>query len=141
MRQQEIETQFPGLGPTIYMNTASFAVGCAPAVEAFRSAIETWSQGSFDHVEAEAAGEEARAIFARLINAPMQNVALIPTVSAVAGLVAAHLALDGKPGNLIVSESEFTSNFFPWRMLEGEAGRFDSSSPSMASCLQRFLPA
>jgi cysteine desulfurase / selenocysteine lyase len=118
MRQQDIETLFPRLGRTIYMNTASFAVGCAPAVDAFRSAVETWSQGSFDYVEAEAAGEEARAIFSRLINAPIQNVALIPTVSAVAGLVAAHLALDEKPGNLIVSRSEFTSNLFPWRMLE-----------------------
>jgi cysteine desulfurase/selenocysteine lyase len=78
MRQQEIETLFPRLGRTIYMNTASFAVGCAPAVDAFRSAVEAWSQGSFDYVEAEAAGEEARAIFSRLINAPIQNVALIP---------------------------------------------------------------
>jgi cysteine desulfurase/selenocysteine lyase len=118
MLQQRIETLFPSLGSTVYMNTASFAVGCAPAVDAFRSAVEAWSQGCFDYVEAELAGEDARTIFARLINAPVQNIALIPTVSTVAGLVAAHLALDGRPGNLLVSGSEFTSNLFPWRMLE-----------------------
>jgi len=115
---QNVETLFPGLGSTIYMNTASFAVGCAPAADAFKSAVEAWSQGRFDYVDAEAAGEEARAIFARLINAPAQNIALIPTVSAIAGLVATHLALDVRPGSIVVSGSEFTSNLFPWRMLE-----------------------
>ena len=118
MFEKEVEALFPGSRTNIYMNTASYAIGCAPAADALKAAADAWSQGRFDYIEAEAAGEEARAIFARLINAPAENIALIPTVSAAAGLVATHLALNERLGNIIVSGSEFTSNLFPWRMLE-----------------------
>jgi cysteine desulfurase / selenocysteine lyase len=118
MFENEVEALFPGSRAKIYMNTASYAIGCTPAIDALKAAADAWSQGQFDYIEAEAAGEEARAIFARLINAPAENIALIPTVSTAAGLVATHLALNERPGNITVSGGEFTSNLFPWRMLE-----------------------
>jgi hypothetical protein len=124
MFQNAVEALFPCLGICICMNTASYAVGCAPAADALRSAIEAWSQGRFDYIEAEAAGEE-RAIFSSLFNAPTGNIALIPTVSAVAGLVAAHLALNEWPGTIVVSGASSRRTYFPSACWSGASGRSD----------------
>jgi selenocysteine lyase/cysteine desulfurase len=110
---------FPSLRGRIYMNTASLAPGCRPAVDALSAAAAAWAEGRFDWAEAEQAGEELRRLFGRLVNAPADNVALVPTASAVAGLVAAHLPRRyPQGGNIVVGAGEFTSNLFPWRMLE-----------------------
>jgi selenocysteine lyase/cysteine desulfurase len=119
MDPHEIDALFPALGATIYMNTASLAPGCGPAVEALTAAAADWARGRLDWAEAERAGERARTLFAALVNAPTDCVALVPTASAVAGLVAAHLPRrfpDG--GTILVGAEEFTSNLYPWRLLE-----------------------
>src|SRR6476620_1881349 len=54
----EIRALFPGLRDTIYLNTATMAVGCAPAREAYERAVEHWAAGRFDWMEAEQAGED-----------------------------------------------------------------------------------
>jgi selenocysteine lyase/cysteine desulfurase len=119
MSPDEMQRLFPGLLGTIYMNTASLAPGCRPAVEALTSAAADWARGRLDWLDAERAGEEARTLFARLINAPAECVALVPAASAVAGLVAAHLPQRfPQGGNILVGAEEFTSNLFPWRLLE-----------------------
>jgi cysteine desulfurase/selenocysteine lyase len=117
----EVARAFPDLGATIYMNTASLAPGCRPAVEALKAGAEAWARGRLDWADAERAGEEARALLARLVNAAPDCVALIPTASAVAGLVAAHLPRRFPAGgNILVGAEEFTSNLFPWRLLEAQ---------------------
>jgi selenocysteine lyase/cysteine desulfurase len=119
MSLDEVQRLFPDLDGTIYMNTASLAPGCRPAIEALTSAAANWARGRLDWLDAEHAGEEARTLFARLINAPADCVALVPTASAVAGLVATHLPKRfPQGGDILVSAGEFTSNFFPWRLLE-----------------------
>jgi len=112
-----IRALFPGLRDTIYLNTATMAVGCAPAREAYERAIERWSAGRFDWMDAERAGEDARGIFAEIIGADADEIAIVPAVSSAAGIVAANLP-PGKPGeNILVGEYEFTSNYFPWVLL------------------------
>ncbi len=109
---------FPNLGGTIYMNTASVAPGCQPAVDALKAAADQWAQGRFDWPDAERAGEEVRAAFGGLVNAAPGTVALVPAASAVAGLVAEHLARRFPAGgNIVVGEAEFSSNLYPWRGL------------------------
>jgi cysteine desulfurase/selenocysteine lyase len=108
---------FPELGEIIYMNTASVGAGCAPAVEAFVQAIDDWRRGRFDWTAGELAAEEARRRYAELINAPAETVAMIPAASAVAGLVANHLALERMGGNVVIGGGEFNSNHFAWRLL------------------------
>ena len=118
MGPDEIAALFPGLRGRIYMNTASLAPGCGPAVEALTAAAADWAEGRLDWADAERAGEEVRARFGALVNAPADCVALIPTASAVAGLVAAHLPRRFPAGgNILVGAEEFTSNLFPWRLL------------------------
>jgi len=113
----DIRTFFPGLEGTIYLNTATMGVGCASAREAYERAADQWSRGRFDWLEGERAGEDARSFFAELIGGHADEVAIVPTVGGAAGIVAANLP-PAKPGeNIIVGESEFSSNFFPWALL------------------------
>ena len=69
MQVADIRGLFPGLQDTIYLNTASMNVGCAPAREAYELAVERWSAGKFDWMDAELAGEEARSMFAEIVGA------------------------------------------------------------------------
>ncbi|HKW00083.1 MAG TPA: aminotransferase class V-fold PLP-dependent enzyme [Vicinamibacterales bacterium] len=112
-----IRALFPGLTDTIYLNTATMSVGCAPARAAYERAAERWSAGRFDWVDAERAGEDARAMFAELIGAGAEDIAIVPSVSAGAGIVAANLPPAQRGENVIVAANEFSSNYFPWLML------------------------
>jgi cysteine desulfurase / selenocysteine lyase len=117
MNPAEIRRLFPGLKETIYFNTATMAVGCGPAKEAYQQAIERWSAGRFDWPEAERAGEDARAMFAQIVGAEARDVAIVPAVSVAAGIVATNLPPAGRGESIVVAEREFTSNYFPWVLL------------------------
>ena len=108
---------FPGLHDIIYLNTATMAVGCAPARDAYEGAVERWSEGRFDWMEAERAGEDARAAFSEIIGASPAEVAIVPAVSTAAGIVAANLPSAGRGENIVVGRREFSSNYFPWLLL------------------------
>lgn len=117
MLAADLRQLFPGLKDTIYLNTASVNVGCAPARAAYELAVERWSAGRFDWMEAEQAGEAARAMFAEIVGATAGEIAIVPAVSTAAGIVAANLP-DAKHGeNIVVAGNEFTSNYFPWLLL------------------------
>lgn len=65
--------------------------------------------------------QEARARFARLINAPADRIALIPAVSYGMATVAQNLAL--QPGqSIIILHEQFPSNVYPWRRLAARTG-------------------
>jgi selenocysteine lyase/cysteine desulfurase len=117
MNATDLRQFYPGLKDTIYLNTANMAAGSAPAREAYARAVEEWSAGTFDWLDAERAGDEARAIFAQMIAAHADEVAIVPSVSAAAGIVAANMP-NAKPGeSVVVAEGEFSSNYFPWVLL------------------------
>src|SRR5690242_8642499 len=117
MNAADIRALFPGLRDTLYFNTSTMAVGCAPAKEAYERAVERWSAGRFDWAEAEQAGEEARAMFARIVGARPDQVAIVPAVSVAAGIVAANLPPARQGESVVLAEREFTSNYFPWVLL------------------------
>ncbi len=117
MNAAAVRALFPGLADTVYLNTATVSVGCAAARAAYERAAERWSAGRLDWMEAERAGEDARSIFAQIVGARPEHVAIVPAVSTAAGIVAANLR-PGKPGeNVLVGENEFSSNYFPWLLL------------------------
>jgi selenocysteine lyase/cysteine desulfurase len=117
MNGADIRELFPGLENTIYLNTATMGVGCAPAREAYERAVDRWSQGRFDWMEAERAGEETRGVFAELVGARSEEIAIVPAVSTAAGIVAANMPPAKRGENVVVAENEFTSNYFPWLLL------------------------
>lgn len=113
-----IAHHFAALGNAIHLNTAAFGPAPARAAAALRDAATAWAEGRFDYAPAEQAGEACRAGFASLVGARSEDIALIPTASAVAGQVAAHLAQAGGGGTLLVGAEEYTSNLFAWKLLE-----------------------
>ena len=117
MNGADIRELFPGLRDTIYLNTATMAVGCAPAREAYEHAVDRWSAGRFDWMDAERAGEDARAVFAQIVGAHADEIAIVPAVSTAAGIVAANLPPAKRGENIVVAENEFSSNYFPWLLL------------------------
>jgi selenocysteine lyase/cysteine desulfurase len=135
-QKRDLRDLFPGLEDTIYLNTATMSVGCTPAREAYQRAVGLWSAGRFDWTEAERAGEDARALFAQIVGARSEEVAIVPAVSTAAGIVAANLP-PGKPGeNIVVADGEFASNYFPWLLLRErgyEVRAVPSSGDGMAS--------
>ena len=110
-------TLFPGSADVIYLNTASMALGAAPVRQAYERALSEWVSGRFDLNAAEKAGEDVRRLFAGLIGATHQEVALVPTVSAAAGTVAAQLDSAKAGDNVVVGAEEFLSNYYPWVLL------------------------
>jgi selenocysteine lyase/cysteine desulfurase len=117
MDAAELRLLFPGLKDTIYLNTASMNVGCAPARAAYELAVQRWSSGRFDWMEAERAGEDARAMFAEIVGGTAAEIAIVPAVSTAAGIVAANLPPAKHGENIVVAGNEFTSNYFPWLLL------------------------
>ncbi len=65
--------------------------------------------------------DRARALFARLINADAEGVALVPAASYGIATAAANLPL--RPGQTVVLPADqFPSNVYPWRARAAEAG-------------------
>lgn len=67
--------------------------------------------------------DEVRALFAQLVNASADDIALIPAVSYGVGIAAANLPIPSG-GRVLVLEDQFPSNYYPWlesaRMAGGE---------------------
>jgi len=77
-----------------------------------------WLGEGLDFVRAEQAAERSRELFAALVGAAARDVALVPSVSAAAGLVAAQFVAAWPGENLVIGAQEYSSNHFPWRQLE-----------------------
>ena len=120
MTSSPVASLFPDLRDAIYMNSASFGVACQASRTALTEAATSWAAGRFDFIGAERAGEEARYLFAELINGRADCVSLIPSASAVAGQVAAHLKDAPSRGNIIVGAQEYTSTLFPFQQLQAK---------------------
>lgn len=100
-----------------YLDTATYGLPPARTVAALEEALRGWREGE-DWQRWEADGEACRDLFARLVGARPADVALVPAVSAAAGIVAASLAA-GPGDNVVCYEGEFQSALFPFIALEG----------------------
>jgi selenocysteine lyase/cysteine desulfurase len=110
----EFRKQFPALERLVWLNTPTVAPGARPVVGAFRRALDEWEEGSLSWQGWEADAYATRALFARLIGAREEDVALFTFVAEAAATVAASLPR----GRVVVGEREFQSNLFPWLALE-----------------------
>lgn len=110
-------TLFPATEGAAYFNTAAVGLASRHLTAAYHRYIDDWSATGLDFVRGEAAAESARGSVAALMGASPADVALIASVSAAAGLVAAQFgpALAGQ--NIVIGEREYSSNHFPWRQL------------------------
>ena len=112
---------FPALERQAWLDTAASAPGATPVTSALASAVTSWQEGSLGAADWEAAAPRARASFARYLGVPQAQVALMGSVAEAAATVAASLPSRG--GTIVVGDSEFRSNLFPWLALEARGYR------------------
>jgi cysteine desulfurase/selenocysteine lyase len=108
---------FPATEKVAYFNTAAVGLASRALIAAYHAYVDEWAENGLDYVRCEAAGERARAVVAGLIGADASDVALIPSVSAAAGLVAAQFGPAEHGHNVVIGEREYSSNHYPWRQL------------------------
>lgn len=109
---------FPALRQYVWLNTPTVPPAARPVVETLRRAEDDWERGEFSWQAWEADAYATRALFARLIGAPDDSVALVGSVAEAAATVAASLP----SGRIVVGSREFQSNLLPWLALR-ERGR------------------
>ena len=105
-----------------YLNCAYMSPLTHSAVEAGRNAIagkaRPWNTSPADFITGP---DHARNLFARLIGADADGVALAPSASYGIAVAAANLAPE--PGqNILILEDQFPANVYSWRNLAAETG-------------------
>ncbi len=108
---------FPATAGRVYLNTAAVGLASRDLATTYHETIDVWTTNGFDYSRGEQAANTARSTVARLIGASASDIALIPSVSSAAGLVAAQFGPAGRGQNIVIGEREYSSNHFPWRQL------------------------
>lgn len=113
MDLKEFRAQFPALERLVWLNSATITPGARPALAAMRRALDEWEDGSISWQAWEAEAYATRPLFARMIGAREEDVALMTFLAEAAATVAGSLP----QGRVVVGEREFHSNLFPWLAL------------------------
>lgn len=116
----EARRLFPATEAAAYFNTAAVGLASRAVAAAYHGCVDHWTERGFDWLRGEAAAERARSSVAALLGAEASDVALIASVSAAAGLVAAQFGPARSGQNVVIGEREYSSNHFPWRLLAGK---------------------
>jgi selenocysteine lyase/cysteine desulfurase len=114
---REARQLYPATGKAAYFNTAAVGLASRTLVATHHRFLDEWAENGLDYARGEEAGDQARAAVAGLIGAEVSDVALIASVSAAAGLVAAQFGPAAAGQNVVIGEREYSSNHFPWRLL------------------------
>ena len=108
---------FPATADRVYFNTAAVGLASRRLADAYHEFVDEWTAAGLDYSRGEQAAGAARSAVARLIGADVSDIALIPSVSSAAGLVAAQFG-PARPGeSIVIGQREYSSNHFPWRQL------------------------
>ena len=113
----EARRLFPATADRAYLNTAAVGLASRRLADTYRETINDWTTIGFDFSRGERAADAARSAVSTLIGADSSDVALIPSVSSAAGLVAAQFGPATRGENVVIGEREYSSNHFPWRQL------------------------
>ena len=113
----EARRLFPATADRAYLNTAAVGLASRRLADTYHELINDWTTIGFDFSRGERAADAARSAVATLIGADSSDVALIPSVSSAAGLVAAQFGPATRGENVVIGEREYSSNHFPWRQL------------------------
>jgi selenocysteine lyase/cysteine desulfurase len=96
---------------TVYLNTASYGLPPRPAVDALTAAQDEWRHGRTSWEKWGDATEISRGVFAELVGASVEDIAIGTTVSEFTGMIANSLP---EGAHVLVPDMEFTSNLFPY---------------------------
>ena len=115
----EARRLFPAAAGRAYFNTAAVGLASGRLADTYHEFIDEWTAIGLDYHQGEQAAGHARSAVARLIGADACDIALIPSVSSAAGLVAAQFGPASPGENIVIGQREYSSNHFPWRQLAG----------------------
>ena len=109
-------SEYEGTPTRGYLDSATYGLPPRSTLEALAEASEGWrTRRRWRDWEED--GEACRALFAELVGARAEDIALTPAVSVGVGLIAA--SLPAEPGsNVVLYERDFTSAMLPWQALE-----------------------
>jgi selenocysteine lyase/cysteine desulfurase len=111
---------FPATAGRAYFNTAAVGLASRRLAETYHAFIDQWAADGLNYSHGERAAGESRSAVARLIGADPADIALIPSVSSAAGLVAAQFGPAGPGESIVIGQREYSSNHYPWRLLAGK---------------------
>jgi selenocysteine lyase/cysteine desulfurase len=114
---REARRLFPATAHRAYLNSAAVGLASRRLADTYHEVINDWTTIGFDFSRGERAADAARSAVARLIGADSADIALIPSVSSAAGLVAAQFGPAARGENVVIGQREYSSNHFPWRQL------------------------
>jgi selenocysteine lyase/cysteine desulfurase len=109
-----VRAQIPLLATTIPMNNCSQAPQTTATRAAAERYLESWNASGMDWDAWMEEVQRAKAAFARLINADVDEVAVCSSVSEAASIVASALDFAGERRELVVSEAEFPTVGHVW---------------------------
>lgn len=109
-------SEYEGTPTRGYLDSATYGLPPLSTLRAMEEALEGWRTGRRWR-DWEEDGEECRSLFAGLVGARAEDIALVTTTSSAAGLVAASLEAEAG-SNVVLYERDFTSAMLPWRSLE-----------------------
>ena len=107
---------FPALRRHTWLDTPGSPPAARPVSEVLRRTLDDWDAGEFDWLAWDRTPLGVRTLFASFLGVPDDTVALVGSVSEAAATVAAALPA----GRIVVGDSEFRSNLYPW--LQAQAG-------------------
>jgi cysteine desulfurase / selenocysteine lyase len=113
----EARRLFPATADRVYLNTAAVGLASRRLADTYHEVIDDWAHLGFDFSRGEQAAGAARSAVGALIGADGSDIALIPSVSSAAGLVAAQFGPARRRENIVIGQREYSSNHFPWRQL------------------------
>lgn len=109
-------SEYEGTPTRGYLDTGTYGLPPRSTLAALEEALEGWrTRRRWRDWEED--GEACRSLFAELVGARAEDVALVSAVSAAAGIVAASLPA-GPGDNVVLYERDFMSVVLPWRGLE-----------------------
>jgi selenocysteine lyase/cysteine desulfurase len=109
-------SEYEGTPTRGYLDSATFGLPPRSTLAAMEEALAGWRTGQRWR-DWEEDGEACRSLFAGLIGALAEDVALVGATSVATGLVAASLPA-GPGANVVLYERDFTSAMLPFRCLE-----------------------
>jgi selenocysteine lyase/cysteine desulfurase len=133
MRELEsYRDEFPLLAERTYLASHSLGPLSLGARRAAREHLDLWQRLGPEELWMEHGLpklERCRELFAQLIGAHVNEVAIVPSVSAGLSAIATCLDLQARP-KIVLSEMDFPTNHYVWRAQEGAGAKLDVvSSP------------
>jgi len=113
---QKIREYFPSVKERIFLNHAGVSPLCIPVAEAIRKYLNYRTLGGDEEFNI----DSARNLFARLINAGSDEVALVPNTSTGLSIIA-NLLKYPQNSNVVTTDLEFPSVVYPWLRIKTES--------------------